>query len=547
MDAAAIITTVIDAEHLISLVEEATSIRAIYEIVSLVKPDVFHPCSLISSIYACISELLLSLPWWNRWIGVCEKIMRLSCVFVIHTSKVFVLDRNDNIILDLGVSLVPYFKPCTFTTIVYYDDGRGMKMSYNCFSEWQRNGNRLEVCDVVYNITAEYGLCTIGQRTFFKKCRGLAVPPRLFQGTLEDAKEISEPFLLFMKHVICDGYEKVYNYVRKLCAWIFVQRPGTLTKVCLALISNDEQAGKGSFISILCSILGEDHVVVQAATVMDSFTPAGDQNFIMWMDDTSPINKERYCRFKHRITEKRVHVNPKGKQEHVTENKCNHIITSNHEDVVPYENGAARVVLLRTNSLFAGRNSGENVHVPWLPHTDSDNNRIMGTQVTKAQFFQMLHDIPKEAISTVLNCEDLSQFDPTCQPMTLLMQERKLAQLSCVELFARHILQEGHVCLDEKSWAWHATMPQPCVYAAFKVYMRRKKNLLKSRSDYKIFQHDCCEKFWNILKSIISFRHVGNQRINSGNPQKMIQWDPLDECRKKFCDALGMEGYNVFI
>ena len=154
--------------------------------------------------------------------------------------------------------------------------------------------------------------------------RGFAVNP--VEGNIS-------PFLDFTHDIVCNGDQKLFEYVM---AWLanIVRCPGDKPGTALVL-RGDQGIGKGFFASCLGAVLGDHYVEVNDPVyLVGRFNHHLRDKLVVYADEGSFSGKMASNKLKNIITSERVLIEQKFRTPYTVENYMRVIISGNHERLI---------------------------------------------------------------------------------------------------------------------------------------------------------------------------------------------------------------------
>lgn len=182
----------------------------------------------------------------------------------------------------------------------------------------------------------------------------------LFQGykyaPVENA-ELLSTWTDFVKTIICNNNELMYNYVQNWISFI-IRNPGKKTGTAL-ILKGPQGIGKGTFADVLSKLL--DGYVSPNITNMDeltgSFNTAIEGMTLCFCNELKNVGEERVANFdglKSLITDYRIRYNEKGIPRRTGENVANFVFMTNNAYPVKIEVDDRRYVVLEVNDAKRG-------------------------------------------------------------------------------------------------------------------------------------------------------------------------------------------------
>ena len=175
---------------------------------------------------------------------------------------------------------------------------------------------------------------------------------------LESVNEsVIKEFLEFVREVIADNDEKVYEYIINWFAYI-VQHPGKKTEAALVL-KGLQGIGKNRFTDILCELLAgySEKNVTDISHITGKFNSALEHKMMVILNELKNCGEDRLANFdslKSLLTDNTYRINEKNEPMRIAENVCNFIFVTNNAYPVKIENSDRRYVVLRCNGKYRG-------------------------------------------------------------------------------------------------------------------------------------------------------------------------------------------------
>ena len=169
--------------------------------------------------------------------------------------------------------------------------------------------------------------------------------------------EVIKGFLEFVREVIADNDEAVFNYIIHWFAFI-VQHPGVKSEVALVL-KGLQGLGKGRFTDILSELLAGYSVknMTDISHITGKFNSALEHKMLIVLNEVKNCGEDRMANFdalKSLITDDTFRINEKNEPMREAENVANFIFCSNNAYPVKIENGDRRYVVVNCNSKYKG-------------------------------------------------------------------------------------------------------------------------------------------------------------------------------------------------
>ena len=169
--------------------------------------------------------------------------------------------------------------------------------------------------------------------------------------------EVINGFIEFVREVIADNDETVFNYIIHWFAFI-VQHPGVKSEVALVL-KGLQGIGKNRFTDILCELLAgySEKNVTDISHITGRFNSALEHKMLVILNELKNCGEDRLANFdslKSLITDDKFRINEKNEPMRVAENVNNFIFVSNNAYPVKIENSDRRYVVLKCNDKYKG-------------------------------------------------------------------------------------------------------------------------------------------------------------------------------------------------
>lgn len=151
-----------------------------------------------------------------------------------------------------------------------------------------------------------------------------------------------EPFLSFIKDIIADNDNNVYDYILKWISYI-IQNPGKRTNVCL-ILTGGHGTGKTTFINTICELFGRYSKTnsQRLDDIIGSFNGIIENKMIVVINELSVVGhinkKSIYNKLKSLISDDKIIINRKGIDQYSVDNVSNFIICSNDFNPIMIEN-----------------------------------------------------------------------------------------------------------------------------------------------------------------------------------------------------------------
>lgn len=230
-----------------------------------------------------------------------------------------------------------------------------------------------------------------------------------------------EQFRNCLLHSVCDGDQRLYDYLVKWLAW-GVQNPDRQHFTAMVL-HGTEGTGKGLLNMVMATIYGDAHSyhAIQSKDLVGRFN-AARQRTSWFYGDEALFARDRSIRgpLKGLITESRISVEAKFVDAQMIDNRLRIMLASNEEHVVPVGVADRRFCIIETSDRYA--NDKAYFGPIWAQMFD---------QGGVAAFFHYLLNL------------DLSAFDPSLIPVTKTKLRHKLETLEPVDRWWLNTLREG--------------------------------------------------------------------------------------------------------
>jgi hypothetical protein len=171
-----------------------------------------------------------------------------------------------------------------------------------------------------------------------------------------------EPWLDFVKEVICNNDEKMYDYLIKAFAWTY-QNPAKHLGWAPVLVSS-QGCGKNCFTDTLCKLWGPDYTRPNLSSpelLLNDKSKSVIENRKLIVcnelasSESQHAKKSNFDMLKSRITEDYISVRAMFQDVgDDVRNVANCIFISNHADSVPLESSDRRYLMLKLNEIHIG-------------------------------------------------------------------------------------------------------------------------------------------------------------------------------------------------
>lgn len=169
-----------------------------------------------------------------------------------------------------------------------------------------------------------------------------------------------EPILDHIRICWANRDEKRYKYVLSHLAHV-IQKPHIKSKICLILMSENQQIGKGAIVNFFIDYVLGDALGVTIPDIdelVGQFTSRFAGKLYINIDEPCHATSETYHRtfnvLKNLITEPKMRLEEKRVKSETIESCCNFIITTNNDVPVKLEKGDARYTVFKCNEEFRG-------------------------------------------------------------------------------------------------------------------------------------------------------------------------------------------------
>ena len=277
-----------------------------------------------------------------------------------------------------------------------------------------------------------------------KKLRGQSTSLNLWRGyTVSSRKGDVQPYLDFVREIVCAGNEAAYNW---LMAWQanIIQDPANKPGTC-PVLRGEQGIGKSFFVSCIGGILG-DHTfweISEPELLIGRFSGHFKGKLLICADEGSFASKKAEARLKNLITADKQAIEEKHKNPIIIDNHMRIIITGNDPKIINASRDERRYLVLNVSS-------------------DKKNN---------AAYWDHMHEWKRNgglaALHHYLKHLDISGVNLRQVPTTLALMEQKLANLDDIEQWIYDVLRRGYFAVPER---WGCPIHGDCLRKSFCEY-----------------------------------------------------------------------------
>lgn len=221
---------------------------------------------------------------------------------------------------------------------------------------WKEDGEQITVHHLLINHFSKFVMKGV---KFYSNSESVM---SLFHGyahkTLEQVDENKiQMFLDFIKEVICDNNEQVYEYVINWISFI-VQHPGKKSGIALVL-KGLQGVGKNRFTDTLCEMMKGYSAknITDISELTGQFNSIVEGKMLIVLNELKNCGDDRLANFnalKSIITDDIIRINEKNQPRRDAENVANFIFVSNNAFPVKIESGDRRYLVLSCNGKHKG-------------------------------------------------------------------------------------------------------------------------------------------------------------------------------------------------
>lgn len=323
-------------------------------------------------------------------------------------------------------------------------------------------------------------------------------------------------YLDHIKTVICDGDEKLFNYVFSWMAHL-LQKPTDKPGVALVLLGG-QGIGKGEFVKHFAHLLGPYFgQISDISHLVGQFNSHLMNNMLNFVDEALwGKDKKNEGKLKALISEKTLTFERKYVEAMQKKNYSRFIFASNEEHAVPMATDDRRMVAMNVSE------ARKNDHAYF---------KAIKKQMQMGGYEALMHEL--------LN-RDLSEFEIRKKPTTAGSVGQKLHSLPSVEWWWYNVLQDGSFRkLDDYSGI------SSCPFEEFTPSTDMLDGYLFSRKNdpYRHGQVSGCNDFvTRLIKLCPSIERKRRKAGYSENRVRGLQVPDLSTCRREFEQKTNMVG-----
>jgi phage/plasmid-associated DNA primase len=310
-----------------------------------------------------------------------------------------------------------------------------------------------------------------------------------------------QPYLDFIKEIICNGNEKHYNYLLDWMADV-IQDP-TVKKGTAVAIVGKQGTGKGTFCSIFGELLGQHYKHVTDKKFLGGFNGI--------LQDAILINVDEVCfregehskadTLKSYITEPVISIEEKFKNELQLPNYTRFIFTSNHKDALPIDGDDRRM------NIFEISNKRKEDH---------DYFKEIREEMNGGGYLELLELLKERKVTSNLrtNLTTSASF------------EMKFSRFDSTTKWFFELLHEGSNDQDEEGWKTRIG----------------SERFYDSYCDSVGFKNALSKSELGKVLSVFGSQSKNKRRMNNKGTMKVRIFPNLDECRELFLKEMKLDG-----
>jgi len=282
-----------------------------------------------------------------------------------------------------------------------------------------------------------------------------------------------QPILDFLKEIWCNNDDKLYKY---LLTWLYylVIKPEERTKIALFIQSTKHGCGKNTFTDFLRQfIIGET-----TSVELNSLEPITQKHnsilqgkSLVIVNETSSTKdafRNNFDKMKNYITDRKMSIEPKGKEGYEIDNLSNFIIISNHTDSIYLELYDRRYCCISLNDKYCQNRS-----------YFGELRRKCFNQETGNHFYTYLNNMTEDELV------DLGLIPETDIKKEII----NLSKPSSIK-FLFDLKQE----IDDEIYQGELIIPASNLYEKYKLYCEKNKENLVSNSKFGLIIKNNIEK-----------------------------------------------------
>lgn len=326
----------------------------------------------------------------------------------------------------------------------------------------------------------------LGQKTL-NFWRGFSIKP--MEGNVQ-------PYLYFVKEVVCDGDTDLYNW---LMAWQanIIQNPANKPGTC-PVLRGEQGIGKSFFVSCIGGILGDNTFweISEPELLVGRFSGHFKGKLLICADEGSFASNKAAARLKNLITSDKQAIEEKHKNPIVIDNHMRIIITGNDAQIIVASHDERRYCVFNVSAVYKG----------------------------DLKYWKKMHDWRDNgglaALHHYLKNMDIGNIDLRTVPKTQALMEQKLASLDDIDRWIYDVLSRG--CFSRRR-RWGDYIPCETVRTSYAEYHGLKINMS---------QHD--SSIGRRFREIFSDMKKRRPRTKYGSSLYCYYFPSLDECRRAF-------------
>ncbi len=411
--------------------------------------------------------------------------MNKECMF--HTkSQDIIIVKNDYYFRAKKSSAIDYYSKYVFA------NGKtllGDDVICNPFKLWLKNIDRRDITDVIFDPSGkEY----ISKHNIWKGYK--------YQNTGDYNHENINHFLQHIKNIICNGDEKLSEYVLNWFSQI-IQTPHQKTKVGLVWRSEAEGVGKNIILDLIKKIIGSEYYYSTSNLehLIGNFNADAEAKILINMNECLwGGDKKKEGRLKEFITEETLTINQKQVKTYNIDNYANVVITTNSDWIIGVNKNDRRWAMMECSE-----------------------------KKFDAEYYKKLANTNIQDLTNYFYSRDLSNFKATEIIKTQLHNDQVELNMSSTEIYWLDILTKKHILCE--------TLETETEFKKSHIHEHYKNNTeIFGAHDPKVNNI----QFWKQLRKLspsMKFKTTGNIAI--------IQ--PLEILRKEYNEYYKYDKFNL--